>query len=107
MAMGSGQSQQKSVFDALPAPSNNGTSAMDDLKGLVMAPVVVDEPTSDGGIEMNSSKWIQLVRPELCGGLSMKARYLRGPTREREIQLKGLDPKSSCVVCVEVQFANK
>ena len=107
MSMGSGQSQQKSVFDAAPAPSNNGTSAMDDLKGLVMAPVVVDEPTSDGGIEMNSSKWIQLVRPELCGGLSMKARYLRGPSREREIQLKGLDPKSSCVVCVEVQFANK
>jgi hypothetical protein len=94
----------KSVF-----ATNGSSSAMDDLKGLVMAPIVLDESSeaSDPDIENDSSAWIQLVRPELCGGLSVRARYLRGRTKEREVQLKGLDPNSPSVVCVQVQFGNK
>jgi hypothetical protein len=99
----------------MPVPNNaattNGTSGiMDDLRGLVMAPVVVEESeaSADPDIEKDSSAWIQLVRPEHCGGLSVKARYLRGPSKIREAQLQGLDdPASPCVVCVQVQFRNK
>ena len=89
--------------------SNGASSAMDDLKGLVMAPVAVDESTAraEPNIENDSGLWIQLVRPELCGGLSVMGRYLRGPTREREARLKGLDPDGPNVVCMQVQFANK
>jgi AP-3 complex subunit beta len=109
-----------SMGTGMPAPNNssnntsgfatNGSSsAMDDLKGLVMAPIVLDESSeaSDPDIEDDSSAWIQLVRPELCGGLSVRARYLRGRTKEREVQLKGLDPNSPSVICVQVQFGNK
>ena len=84
------------------------TISLDDLKGLVMAPVAVDEShSSDPNIENDSGSWIELVRPELCGGLSVMGRYLRGPTRQREIQLKGLNPDSPNVVCMQVQFGNR
>jgi hypothetical protein len=88
--------------------TNGSSSAMDDLKGLVMAPLVVDESQgADPNIENDSGAWIELVRPALCAGLSVRGRYLRGPTRKREAQLKGLDPDSPNVVCLQVQFANK
>jgi AP-3 complex subunit beta len=90
------------------ALTNGSSSAMDDLKGLVMAPVAVDESQDvDPNIETDSGAWMELVRPELCAGLSVMGRYLRGPTRKREAQLKGLDPDSPTVVCLQVQFGNK
>lgn len=109
LSMGGGMpAAQKSGFESIPGATNRGSSAMDDLRGLVMAPIAVDEnKASDPDIERDSSRWIQLVRPELCGGLSVHARYIRGPTREREVQLKGLDPRNSSVVCVQVKFRNK
>jgi AP-3 complex subunit beta len=88
--------------------SNVSSSALDDLRGLVMAPVAVeDTKAADPDFDRDSSAWIQLVRPELCGGLAVKARYLRGPTKTREAQLKGLDPNSPSVVCLQIQFGNK
>jgi AP-3 complex subunit beta len=108
LSMGGGMPALKSSFEPVSGATNGGSSAMDDLRGLVMAPIALDETqASDPDIDNDSSQWIQLVRPELCGGLSVKARYMRGASKEREVQLKGLDPKSPSVVCVQVQFGNK
>ena len=88
--------------------STNGSSLVSGLEGLVMAPVVVDvEEKADPDIEKDSGAWMQLVRPELGGGLMVTARYLRGPTREREAKLIGLDPESVTTVCLQVKFENK
>jgi len=79
--------------------------AYDDLKGLVMEPIKVEAQKFD--VERDSSAWLQYVRPELCGGLSVKARYLRGTTKENELKMKNIDPSKSNVVCVQLQFTNE
>jgi len=50
---------------------------------------------------------MQLVRPEHCGGLAVKARYLRGLARKKEMMLKSLDPANAAIICVEIVFSNK
>eukprot|EP00523_Entomoneis_sp_CCMP467_P006485 CAMPEP_0168723514 /NCGR_PEP_ID=MMETSP0724-20121128/3156_1 /TAXON_ID=265536 /ORGANISM="Amphiprora sp., Strain CCMP467" /LENGTH=1368 /DNA_ID=CAMNT_0008770227 /DNA_START=87 /DNA_END=4190 /DNA_ORIENTATION=- len=74
-------------------PSNGVGSASDDMKGLVLTPVVSDGikgvPT-DPDIERDSSEWIQLVRPDHTQGLTLRARYLRGPTKTQQAQLLGI-----------------
>jgi AP-3 complex subunit beta len=101
-------SQHNAFGPSVSTVSNDSSSALDDLRGLVMAPVAVeDTAASDPDFDRDSSAWIQLVRPELCGGLAVKARYLRGPTKTREAQLKGLDPNSPSVVCLQIHFVNK
>ena len=91
-----------------PGPVSNNTSsfsAMDDLKGLVMEPVKVEVRGID--LERDSSAWTQFVRPELCGGLSVQARYIRGPSKENELRLRNIDPSNSNVVCLQLGFSNK
>jgi AP-3 complex subunit beta len=97
-----------SGFAPIPEVSNCGrSSAMDDLKGLVMTPIIVPDPAvSLPDTERDSSAWKQLVRPELCGGLSVKIRYLRGPTKKKELQLKNIVPSSLHPICVQLQFGN-
>jgi AP-3 complex subunit beta len=91
-----------------PKKATNGTSIIDGLAGLVMAPIVVDsEEEADPDIDKDSGAWMQLVRPELGGGLMVSARYLRGPTREREAKLMCLDPESVTTVCLQVNFENR
>ena len=111
LSMGSHPVPQPSnaFFPSTSSQGNNvSSSTMDDLKGLVMAPIAVDQSSAaDPNSERDSSAWIQLVRPELCGGLAVTARYLRGPTKIREAQLQGLDPALPNLVCVQVQFSNK
>ena len=88
------------------APQSNGSYAQG-LEGLVMAPIVVEAKEEiDPDIDKDSSAWIDLIRPELGGGLCVKARYLRGPTRDREARLIGLDPTSPVVVLLQLQFQN-
>ena len=79
-----------------PSPT---TSSVDDMRGLVLAPVVTHASQDNGtaDVERNSSDWIKLVRPEHASGLSVVARYLRGPNKEREAQLLGLKAKPSLV----------
>jgi AP-3 complex subunit beta len=108
LSMGGTQPTDAAFAPGLTARGGSSSSAIDDLRGLVMAPIAVDESkVSDPDIERDSSGWTQLVRPEVGGGLSVRARFLRGPTKAREAQLKGLDPKLPNVVCVQVQFGNK
>jgi len=92
-----------------PSTATNGSSSiMDGFEGLVMAPVVVDsEEKADPDAEKDSGAWMELVRPELGGGLKVTARYLHGPMREREAKLIGLDPASVTTVCLQVKFENK
>lgn len=91
-----------------PKKATNGSSIMDGLEGLVMAPIVVDsDDKADPDIDKDSGAWMQLVRPELGGGLMVSARFLRGPTREREAKLIGLDPESASTVCLQVKFENR
>ena len=107
LAMGS-SAIQSAPFEPIPNVTNGSSSALDDLRGLVMAPMVVDEAeASSPDVENDSSAWMLLVRPEHCGGLSAKARYLRGPTKEREAQLNGFDPRSASLVCLQFHFSNE
>jgi AP-3 complex subunit beta len=109
LSMGGGMQPQMNSFAPTLGTVNNGSSsAMDDLRGLVMTPIdVAESGLADPNLETDSGTWIQLVRPEHCGGLSVKARYLRGPSRAREARLKGLDSDCSSLVCLQVQFENK
>jgi hypothetical protein len=88
--------------------AKSSSSAMDDLKGLVMAPITIEDPkTKSPDLERDSSAWIQLVRPELCGGLAVKARFLRGLTKDKELQTRNINPSNQCLLCTEIQFRNK
>jgi hypothetical protein len=88
--------------------SNGGASAIDDLRGLVMAPIAVADTTlPDANVDNDSSAWMQLVRPELYSGLAVRARYLRGAAKAREVELAGLDPKNLSILCLQIQFKNK
>lgn len=98
-----------SGFAPVPEVSSTAeSSVMEDLKGLVISPISVQDPkVSEPDTERDSSAWFQLVRPELCGGLAVTARYLRGPTKEHELQMKNIFPSNPCIVCLQVQFENK
>lgn len=90
------------------AATNGSSSVMEGFEGLVMAPVVVDtEEKADPDLEKDSGSWVEVVRHQLGGGLKVSVRYLRGPTREREAKLIGLDPESVATVCLQVKFENK
>lgn len=96
----------KTVFGS--TINKNGSAPIDDLRGLVMAPIAVEESAvDDASGEYDAGSWTQLVRPELCGGLAARARYLRGKARSKEVQLVGLDPKDPAVICLQIQFKNK
>jgi hypothetical protein len=98
-----------SAFSPNPEQLNTiSSSTMDDFKGLVMEPVNVYDPKVRSiDIERDSSAWIQLVRPELCGGLSVQARYLRCATKENELRMRNINPFDSNAVCIQLGFINK
>jgi len=101
----------RSVNGFAPNPeqrTSSNSSAMDDFKGLVMEPIKVGDPkTNSFDFDRDSSAWYQLVRPELCGGLSVKGRYLRGPTKENQLQMSNINPSNSNTICVQLEFSNK
>ncbi|GAX21819.1 AP-3 complex subunit beta [Fistulifera solaris] len=80
-------------------------SVADDLKGLVLSPPVAG-PT-DQNWERDSGAWIQLVRPEHAGGLSVQGRYLRGFTKSQQVQKLGLTVDKPSVVCLQLRFENR
>jgi len=89
--------------------SQNTTSLISDgLEGLVMNPIIVskDDITSCD-IDQQSSKWEDVARHDLSGGLSMKIRFLRSSVRSNEATRLGLNPTISSVVCAQVMFENK
>lgn len=85
------------------------SSIVDDLKGLVVAPIAVPVAVqpSDSNFERDSGAWIQLVRPDHSGGLSVKARYLRGPTKAKEVEMLGLTLGKASVICVQLRYENE
>ena len=86
----------------------NGQGYAEGLTGLVMAPIVVDaEESTDPNLETDGGEWIDIVRHELAGGLSVKMRYIRGPSKDREGQLMGLDPSKPATVVVQLRFENQ
>lgn len=91
-------------------PRSTSTEISEDLKGLVLAPIPVnaaDEP-KDFNLERDSSSWLSLVRPDLAGGLSVRARYLRGATKQIQCQLMNLAAATErSVVCLQVRFENQ
>eukprot|EP00536_Pseudo-nitzschia_multiseries_P016389 jgi/Psemu1/221169/e_gw1.1098.11.1 len=88
--------------------SNSISNTMEDLKGLVMEPIKVQKPKMNNiDFERDSSAWIHIVRPELCGGLSVKARYLRGPSKNNQLQLANINPSNTNTICIQLEFINK
>jgi len=89
------------------ARTTSVSSTMDDFKGLVMNPTSGNGSQPQGiDQERDSSAWIQFVRPELCGGLSVQARYLRGPTKDNELRLRNINPSNVNAVCLQLGFRN-
>ena len=79
-----------------------------DLSGLVMAPLVVDaaDDNSPSDIDSDSGQWYRLIRPEIAGGLSLEARYIRGETRKRELYVAKQNIGDSTVL-LQLKFENK
>lgn len=78
------------------------------LEGLVMAPVVTSATTEqDPDLDKDSSAWIDLIRPELAHGLHLKARYLRGPTRQKEAQMLRLEASNPALIMLQLYFRNE
>ncbi|KAL7558510.1 hypothetical protein ACA910_008107 [Epithemia clementina (nom. ined.)] len=87
------KTQQQNGFGA------QESSIVDDMRGLVLAPIVSDSGANNAtlDVERNSSDWIRLVRAEHASGLSVIGRFLRGPDKDKEVQLLGLKPKPTLV----------
>jgi hypothetical protein len=84
------------------------SSISNELEGLVMSPIIINkDDVSSDNIDGQSSKWEDVIRHDLSGGLAMKIRFLRSSARSKEASLLGLDPKISSVVCAQVMFENK
>jgi AP-3 complex subunit beta len=103
-----GGNESRSANPATKRAVNNGSSVADDMKGLVLAPVVVNagEPT-DSNFDRDSGAWIQLIRPEHSGGLLAEGRYLRGVTKAQQAQMMGLTSEKPTVVCLQIRFENQ
>jgi hypothetical protein len=87
---------------------NKISSISDELEGLVMSPIVISkDKVSSDDLNEQSSKWEDVIRNELSGGLSMKLRFLRSSVRSQEASRMGLDAKISSVVCAQIMFENK
>lgn len=87
---------------------NQFSSISDELEGLVMSPIVISkDKVSSDDLDEQSSKWEDVIRNELSGGLSMKLRFLRSSVRSQEASRMGLDAKISSVVCAQIMFENK
>mmetsp|Transcript_19038 Transcript_19038/g.27963 ORF Transcript_19038/g.27963 Transcript_19038/m.27963 type:complete len:1413 (+) Transcript_19038:197-4435(+) len=95
----------------MSSQASDSSSIAEGFQGLVMSPIVVSqdsgERTGPADVEEDTSAWKHLVRPEIGGGLLVKARYLRGKTRSREAKVMGLDPSSVTVVCLQINFENR
>jgi AP-3 complex subunit beta len=108
--MGIGAVREKVAAPTKSSSFNGSSSVAEDMKGLVLAPVVVDadaKESLDPNMERDSGAWLQLVRPEHAGGLSVQARYLRGVTKAQQAQLMGLTAEKPTIVCVQLQFENQ
>ena len=112
MARGAIGGSMNSAALSKQSSNTSASSLAEGLEGLVMTPLVMDGDKATSGAhseadeEKDSSLWRVLVRPELGGGLSAKMRYLRGVTLNREARVLGLDPSTSTVVCLQIQFEN-
>ena len=85
------------------------STASDDMKGLVLAPVVTEGASAlstSPDMERDSGDWMQLVRPEHSGGLSVLARYIHGSTKVREAQLLGVSnaDKNAAIVFLQLRL---
>lgn len=87
--------------------SYNASSLANEMRGLVLAPVVVDADPIDSNFDRDSGAWFQLVRPEHSGGLSVRARYLRGVTKAQQAQVMGFTSEKPTVVVVQILFENQ
>jgi len=90
------------------ASSTNINTISDDLSGLVMTPLVINagDGNASADIESDSGCWYRLIRPEIAGGLALGARYVRGPTRKRELDIVGVAIKDNVVV-LQLKFENQ
>jgi hypothetical protein len=87
---------------------SNGLSVADDMKGLVLAPVVADwaKPTNSN-FDRDVGGWMPLIRPDHCGGLLAEVRYLRGATKAQQAQIVGLTSEKPIVICIQMRFENQ
>lgn len=94
-------------FTSTTTSGATASSVVDDLRGLVLEPVVVDADASgQPNLEKDSSPWFDFIRAG-SGGISVKARYLRGKTKVKESQLIGLETGKASTVCLQIRFENK
>ncbi|EED95965.1 beta subunit of clathrin adaptor protein AP3, partial [Thalassiosira pseudonana CCMP1335] len=108
------------IFDMDSVPSNavpvqyakqvsNGSSVAAGLEDLIMTPLVVDRDDAD--VSSNGSNesgpWIEFVKSELAGGLSVRMRFVHGRSRIKEAKMMGLDSDNTSTVCLQAHIENK
>lgn len=88
--------------------SDTSSTVAAGLEDLVMTPLVMDkqDTAQPSNIDNESGLWKDFVRPELGGGLFVKARFLHGRSRAREAKVIGLDPTNPSTVCLQVHIEN-
>lgn len=88
---------------------SNGSSVAAGLEDLVMTPLVVDRDDAD--VSSNGSNesgpWIEFVKSELAGGLSVRMRFVHGRSRIKEAKMMGLDSDNTSTVCLQAHIENK
>lgn len=98
-------------MDAVLAPGRasapHAATIMEDLQGLKVGPVVKNADQVSHVKGADYGRWNPLVRPDLAGGLSVQARYLRGSAKAREGHMLGLTADNPTVVIIQIRFENQ
>jgi AP-3 complex subunit beta len=84
---------------------NSAASIINDLRGIVLEPSPASADEEPNG-SRDFGEWFSIVRPEHSGGLSVRARYVRGQTKSRHAASIGLLAGSPSLVCMEFLFDN-
>ena len=90
------------------AKNSTSLSPANDMRGLVLEPLVVDaDIRREPDFETDSSPWYDLVPAGSGGGVSVKARYLRGKMKFKEMLMLGCAGGKSSDVCLQIRFENR
>lgn len=105
-----GRASLQHLTSAANTIANDSTSSspVNDMKGLVLEPLVVDvDAQAQPDFETDSSPWFDFAGVTSGSGVFVKARYLRGKTKAKEMLMLGLLADKSSDVCLQIRFENR
>ena len=106
--MGGASLQHLPIATRTIASDSTSSLPVNDMKGLVLEPLVLDvDAQAEPNFERDSSPWFDFVGVASGGGVSVKARYLRGKTKDKEMLMLGLLADKTSAVCLQIRFENR